>query len=622
MVAILAIGLVASGLVAAQRFRVESANRAVEIVLDYDEIAQIAAATGREPLTALKELKRAGATSVAVTEQTIRDLMDDGLVTAQEGGQISVAGAVGPRVISRLRTVLGDQAVTPIPLGSPRCVVAMRNAPLSYVQTLPAGLPENAIAEVLGAGLEVTARVVNYPGATPQAIETTLAGVRSLGIRKVVFSGDQVLGYRGATRETARSIVRHGLYFGRVEFAKQKGEVDLAEHISGRVIVVHSISQNEMPALNANSAAERFGKAVKERGVRMCYVRMLDTASSDVLASSAGYVSRIAKEITSAGYALRSSHPLGEVGAPEWTRVLVGLGVAAGLVLLILTVVDLSASAVVIWTVAAALICAAIPLTGDIGRKAVALLSALVFPTLAAMVAVRNGPDGSTPVTSPFLRALGRLVTAVAISAAGGLLIVGLLSSRDFMLRIDQFAGIKLAHVAPLLILAVLFAGNVAWKSDTWAAQKQRVVESIRKLAMNPVMIWQAAGLAVLMVIVGLMVARSGNDAGLQVSGAELKFRAILDRVMLVRPRTKEFLIGYPALILGIAYALRGRRQWAAPLVALGSIGLASALNTFCHIHTPLALSALRTLNGLIAGSLVGLIAYWALRGLPGREGK
>ena len=213
-------------------------------------------------------------------------------------------------------------------------------------------------------------------------------------------------------------------------------------------------------------------------------------------------------------------------------------------------------------------------------------------------------------------------MTAVAISAAGGLLIVGLLSSRNFMLRIDQFAGIKLAHVAPLLILAVLFAGNVAWKSDTWAAQKQRVVESIRKLAMNPVMIWQAAGLAVLMVIVGLMVARSGNDAGLQVSGAELKFRAILDRVMLVRPRTKEFLIGYPALILGIAYALRGRRQWATPLVALGSIGLASALNTFCHIHTPLALSALRTLNGLIAGSVVGLIAYWALRGLPGREGE
>ena len=89
---------------------------------------------------------------------------------------------------------------------------------------------------------------------------------------------------------------------------------------------------------------------------------------------------------------------------------------------------------------------------------------------------------------------------------------------------------------------------------------------------------------------------------------------------MLVRPRTKEFLIGYPALIAGIAFALRGRRQWAAPLIVIGSIGLVSALNTFCHIHTPIHLSLMRVFNGAVVGILLGIVFYGLIRRLPGTE--
>ncbi len=183
------------------------------------------------------------------------------------------------------------------------------------------------------------------------------------------------------------------------------------------------------------------------------------------------------------------------------------------------------------------------------------------------------------------------------------------------MLRIDQFMGIKVAHLAPILVLAGAFAGAIAWKPDTWQAQKRRLSKSFGRLLASPILMWQAMGMLALVVVVGLVVARSGNDAGLEVSSIELKLRAILDKVLVVRPRTKEFLIGYPALLIGIALALQGQRRWAAILVTVGSIGLASALNTFCHIHTPLAVTALRTVNGVILGVVVGLIAYWLLRG-------
>jgi len=89
---------------------------------------------------------------------------------------------------------------------------------------------------------------------------------------------------------------------------------------------------------------------------------------------------------------------------------------------------------------------------------------------------------------------------------------------------------------------------------------------------------------------------------------------------MAVRPRTKEFLIGHPALFVGIALLLTRRRGWGLPLVVLGVLGQVSLLNTFCHIHTPLNVSILRAVNGLVLGLLLG-IAAWLLFARPhGKE--
>src|SRR5262249_50789545 len=115
-----------------------------------------------------------------------------------------------------------------------------------------------------------------------------------------------------------------------------------------------------------------------------------------------------------------------------------------------------------------------------------------------------------------------------------------------------------------------------------------------------------------------LIVARTGNEPGVGVSGVELRFRSVLDRALPVRPRTKEFLVGHPAFILGLALWLRGRRRIAMPLFVVGVIGQVSILNTFCHIHTPLVLSLIRDVSGLVIGAVIGLILFWIIeRALP-----
>lgn len=624
-------GLIGGCYVAGQRVRIESRNKAVEIVLDYDEIEQIAASTGHSTTDVMKSFKESGATSVAISSETMKDAVTNGDFTQANSTTYIANSNNAPYIVEQLKMALpnassgiiwkpAQQPAKPNAVQTSKSTLILQGLPASYIAQVPVGLPMDAVKSAKAAGLEVIARLVNYTGATPSSINSMLKNVKSLGIKKIIFQGDEMLGFNGAVEDTAKAIVDNGLYFGRVEFSKQKGELTIAEKAKGNVITVHSISQAEMPTLSMPTIIDRFQKGVRERGVRMCYVRMFDSASPNILRSNAEYISKIAKNIEKAGYTLRSSHPLEELKIPKIMRVLTGIGVAAGAILLLLTVVDLSPAAGILWIIAALVICAGLSLAGETGRKLVAMLSALVFPTMAALHTVNNTPEAPQKTNHPLLRAYGRFIIAVLTVSAGGMLIVGLLSEDKFMLRINQFMGVKLVHLLPVLILAALFAAGIAWKSEAWGLQKRRFIRKFIELGKNQVLIWQIVGSLVLLVIVGIMVARSGNDSGVGVSALELKFRSILDKVLFVRPRTKEFLIGYPALIMGIAFSLRGRRAWGAPLVVVGSIGLISALNTFCHLHTPLTLSLIRVMNGAVVGGIIGAIAYWILRYAPGKE--
>ena len=370
LIALLVIGILASVYVAFERVRVESQNRAVEIVLDYDEITDLAAATGRTPMDIMREFKKAGVTSVAITERTVKEAVDAGDIHLNiEPGGILVDGSD----IHHLGLLLPKSSYSAFDVdsrvgGFVRYVI--KSMPPSYLNQLPVGLPSGSVDSVISAGLEPVARLTNYNGATPEAIDNILADTHRQGVNKIIFSGDQVLGFKGAVEDTADSLVKHDLYFGRVEFSKQKGELNLAEHARANTIVVHSITQAEMPTLDKPSIVERFSRGVRERGVRMAYVRMYDTSGKDIVADNVDYVRSIVKSIERAGYEMKSAHPMREVSAPRIARVLVAIGVAAGAMLLLLSIVNLSTAAGLIWSIGLIVACAGLVAIGDTGQKA------------------------------------------------------------------------------------------------------------------------------------------------------------------------------------------------------------------------------------------------------------
>ncbi len=597
LTAILVIGVIVAAIGAlAPRYDAETANRSVEVAVDYSEVTDLAGATHKSVREVLSRLKESGATTVAVQEMTGAVLVNLGLAT--------VSVKPGPTTVFK-ETIPGSI----VPLSRP--IYAPVSGTPDYALSLPYGLPAAAFDAAKKLNMPIVARLVNYPGVQEPDVELTAQKLQQLGVKTVIFASDQVLGFRGAIDPVAKSFTQNSIAFGSVEFSKQKGDAKMSLKMLPNVIRVHSITSAEMGTLDMPTAIERFVKAARERNIRLIYVRMFDMSSPDPLAANSEYVSKISAGLKKEGLSIHQAHPFKDPGVGVFARIVMAAGVAAGLMLLILSVVSLPARLVRIGTIVAVLMFAAMAAPGiAIGLKAVALASAIVFPTLAVLYAGAWTPDESSA------RRLGvylwpsvvRFAGAVAISMTGGLFIAGLLARLSFMLHIDQFGGVKLATVLPLMFLAFAYAAGIGWRPDSWDAQKARVIERARAIGSQPLLMWQTGLGFVLLVMVAVLVLRSGNEPGVGVSSIELKFRSFLDAILFVRPRTKEFLVGHPALIFGIMAALGGRRNLASVLLVIGAFGEISLLNTMCHIHTPVAISIARGIIGAIVGILFAIV--------------
>jgi len=106
---------------------------------------------------------------------------------------------------------------------------------------------------------------------------------------------------------------------------------------------------------------------------------------------------------------------------------------------------------------------------------------------------------------------------------------------------------------------------------------------------------------------------RSGNQTDIAPSDLELSVRSQLTYLLQVRPRFKD-MIGFPALMLLPALVAVDRRRWGWLFVVAIGVGLSDLIDTFSHLHTALAISALRVLNGAGIGALAGAVAIAVYR--------
>jgi hypothetical protein len=647
VIALLLLGLVGALWVARGRVAVERANRTVALGVDDLEVRQLAALTGQSVAALLSQLKAAGATHVAVAEDTVAEWLQAGKLRPEIeiGDRMSYAlpAPLAYQVAAAVKKVPGASAgVYRRPPGA--APLLRESASLVVPRVFPSlsglglGYDAQDVQAVKSAGLGVIARPAPDLLVTPEAVDISLKVARDTGAKLVVFNGAAVAGGAKLAKATAASLRRQQLQFGYVELVPMEGNAQLASALDYAIIRTHSISQEEMLKTAPSRGIDRFVLAVTERNVRLCYVRLQLTPVPDIVRANCDYLRAIAEGIRGSGYALGEPEPFAPLGLPRPALVLLGLGVLGGGLWLLGMLFAPCPRCFWGAVVAGGLICLAGPFAAfGLMRVLVSLGAGIVFPTLAvlhvAAVADPRADDagsawprcllmGLVPEGSParpWLGAIGLVVRAALITLAGGLMLAAALSSSEYLMQVAQFRGVKLAQLLPLtLVLGVTLArSSQAWRQATqpgWPALKAGLAEAGEAV----VRYWHAILIMVALGALAFMVMRSGNESAIEVPAFELKLRALLDHVLLVRPRTKEILLGYPALMVGLLLLLRGRPRFSWVLLAVGAISQISLLNTCCHLHTPLLVSLLRILNGLWVGILGGGV-WWALRSLGQR---
>ncbi len=625
------LGLAASFVVLSLRWPVESAYHDVELVLDSPDWEALAAREGKDPLAVFAQARAHGATAVAVYERTLKRMAASGEVAYRSGGQVIsdaragqaapafrdllTAGSVRPgavyivappELLGFLQTAFGELVgMARVQRTSGALEVAgsiddLEEAPLGY-------LPQD-LERYTRLGLRPLLRLRNYSGLASAGLRAKVARLAQLGAGyPVVFEQTEVLGYERLLDETATALRAAGFPYARIEVfnekRKQRGEDRLAALMRPNVIRLFSLTADELAAQTPEAARDKFVRAARERNIRILYLRPVPPTAGIVGTDvNLQFLDRLTADLLRLGLRPGPARALPETQVPPVLMLGVILGALAAMTLTLILLgravgVPVPARVGFVLVSLGVLLTAAAASSGAFlfWRKLLALGTACTVPVLAIATTMPRRDH------RPVLAALRVLWAASAISLAGGLVVAALLSSWEFMMAADVFLGVKVAHLVPAILIAVVLATAERPPQHWREGAAQLWAWTSRPLLVRYAIVAVVVGIGAV-----ILLARSGNF-GLPVSSIEERLRTLAESVLVARPRTKEYLFGHPALVLAAGAAVMRWRWGVIPLAAAGAIGQAGIINNFSHAHTPLLYAGWHTANALVLGSVLGV---------------
>jgi hypothetical protein len=307
-----------------------------------------------------------------------------------------------------------------------------------------------------------------------------------------------------------------------------------------------------------------------------------------------------------------------------------GLGVVGGTLLLINLCFDLSATARFLWLIAGLIIVGGLSLSAGMGGKLLALQAGCVLPTVAVLwgglPVLWDGSyrlEGKQSVGRVSWFAFGMLVKTSLITLIGGLYVVTFLNNWRYMSKADEFLGEKATQFLPLLIVPLLFLGDLfphRVEERGATAGRRQITNRFKGLLQQP-FTFQIALVSLVVLVAGyIWMARFGNESGMEISSFELKMRATLEKLFITRPRTKEIYLGHPAFLFAVYFMLRRQRGLGFAALIAAVIGQTDALNSMCHIHTPVFYCIWRTITAVVLGGIIGFVALAIYDAVLGRR--
>jgi len=588
------------------RVRAEGKGNVAALVSDIRDVVSLARESELSVPVVLDDLLKRGLTAVAVGELTGQDLAS-GMLDLKYGTAGDLLAGSLPE------DLFPDTAAVLVKAGSPfsgeiRAFVLQKfpgakvlsleegellALPLSLAETLEVGMiPDYPMLGLLrGRGIPLIYRPGSTPGVRGENVALAVASVLDAfpDIRAVVPAGLFVAGYPELA-PLSEVLRKRSIPVSKVEFSQQIGAASLERALFPEILSLHSVRREEILSrrLSRDDLVERFVRASRERSVKILYLRPSDLHSGSRLKRFGDECSMISKRLGSLGIRTGWPETMDGRSASLFSALALGLVLVALALKLSARFLSVEKGDLGLKEAAGALalsvILAVLSLKLPIAARVFGALAASFAATEASLVALEN-----------FGRPLRGMIYGLAVALLSGLAIASFFGTPWYMLRMGTFSGVKIALLLPPLLLLL---------HDL----KRRIhPESLTQVLSRPPVWGELALVGVLAVAAGVLALRSGNVSF--VPGWEIRFREYLEQLLIARPRTKEIIAGYPALVLW--FVVRRRDIWRGyrEIFRLGStLAFSSVVNSFCHFHTHLSFILLRVFNGLWIGLIVGSI--------------
>ncbi|MFC7678586.1 DUF5693 family protein [Paenibacillus sp. GCM10028914] len=633
------LGVAAALPVGYDRVQTESTAKKVEFVFDYRDLLDISVYQ-THPQDFIEEqltrLQQAGVGSMALFESTLDEFVKSRRITVYDGQQVAdLTGKVTPTnenytYVSFINEESKNQ-IKPIieetftRLGIPVKPWTFKDTDGLILETAkqdallkPMSPDPITIAMLRDKGFTIVPRLSDSLPYDQAYMERLISYFADNGVKRLLFDGESVKGFNDdeemdSLESFGELLNKYNIGLTAIENIKkpQKGFEKLAYLTDYNVVRIYSLSERDA-SLKTNVISDRFVLASKDRNIRMFYLNaepLRDTTTASITSP----LDNLIESLTEPGHAIRDIEKNGfTIGQAEAFKVTDSsmqryfkIGAVIGAIALISLMISYFIPFLTIPAFVLGLIGSAglYVLNAELMEQALALATSISGPTVAMILAVRKVNEASRTNTNKNISTGRRLSHALVLflkttilSLAAVPLVIALLNNVTYMLVLDQFRGVNLLAMAPMLLTAVyvlLYRGG----------KMSRV--GVISLLKSPINIAMVIAAGILGAAGMYYLSRTGN-AG-QVSSLEMAFRSFLENTFGVRPRNKEFLFAHPIMLLGLFLSFKYRH--AAYLLIFGAMGQLSIVGTFTHIHSPIYISTIRGLLGLVLGLIIGLIA-------------
>lgn len=670
LIVIMAVGLALATFQISLRILSEQRNTVVEIVADYEDFSDIALETGMTKQEMANELISAGVTSIAISEESLADMKEDGKILMYSGVDLkyinvhfnneyynvafSVKAYLDDNSIpySNVTLVMGDNFETynflensfetrfkdltvSFKEGNIFCILINRS--MDKVKKTGLGLTNEDFEEAKSLGFNnIIPRIENHEGITTNEVDALYTQLKKYKVRTVIFAGVTVFGqnYQDEDGEMLKYI---GDKFSSKDAeiitaiiekpaetdleTVQRGINKLAKYSKYVNTKVFSTDAAQLQKLTYDGLAEQWGRAISQRNVRVIYVRPLAKAEKTVtenFENTLNAVKEIKGRIKHMGMSLGNAKGFGTIKQNRYLQMGMAIGVVSAGFLLLLLIWDgdkLKKFNKAIWALlgisAFGIVCAyCVPYIyenfGDLLNKIIALLASVVFASIAGVVLIDLTCGKFLKGTSNIKRGILILLISAFIAVVGGVYIGAILSDSKYVLKLDTFRGVKISFLLPLLVWGFAYVLKVGLFKDE-KGNPLPLFTQCDMLFKTSVTVKYVAITGVVLLALAVIVMRSGNTMTSTAGTFELMFRNFLEKYLVARPRTKE-LIAFPVLFLVPYLASLKNKEWCFLAMGVSMIGIENVINSFCHIRMPVLITSLSTIYSLIFAIIIGSI--------------